>query len=446
MDESSSEDDSSSCSSSFRSSRSPSPKRRRGTNELAAAHVALRMPAAGAGGTSLMLGMSGIVADAPLKLTPGPRAFNWATSGVLQRWDSPEHGAVQYYARVVEPAGMFPGTCGASTLPAAFYFTGLGESASRLESIAKQMSRVAREPFVLVSPVRPKHGWWFINSASKFGWIRGEFDAAMVERHAAWMKSIVCRPGVNAKRVGVFGFSAGAYAVAEILAAGVDFELCGVGLGGVHGHGQWDSSDLPAAHVRSARVKFLAFLRRIRRHQGCRWIEVTHGITDKESKWDDARKIIEALEARQAELRLRRVSARILAPEQQDVTPSRSRNKLHHSYFGAAFVRPMFLQALLGGEPPEPHKVEEVGPSGHVVANKAKKRHDSDGGDLVLLTPQEACLRAAVVVPAQHRAPERDSESNLQGRRKRRYEAVVPTGDTRRVAARSMRTRRLAMP
>lgn len=75
------------------------------------------------------------------------------------RHDVSRLGQICAEAGQTSPVHIQLGTCGASTLPAAFYFTGLGESASRLESIAKQMSRVAREPFVLVSPVRPKHGW-----------------------------------------------------------------------------------------------------------------------------------------------------------------------------------------------------------------------------------------------------------------------------------------------
>lgn len=46
--------------------------------------------------------------------------------------------------------------------------------------------------------------------------------------------------------------------------------------------------------------------------------QATHGFTDKESKWEDACKIIEVVDARQAELKLPRVSKRKLQPEQQD--------------------------------------------------------------------------------------------------------------------------------
>jgi hypothetical protein len=47
---------------------------------------------------------------------------------------------------------------------------------------------------------------------------------------------------VNPKRIGLFGWSAGAYAVTELLAEGC-IPLSGVGLGAVHGHGQNDPAD-----------------------------------------------------------------------------------------------------------------------------------------------------------------------------------------------------------
>mmetsp|Transcript_107402 Transcript_107402/g.310397 ORF Transcript_107402/g.310397 Transcript_107402/m.310397 type:complete len:526 (+) Transcript_107402:111-1688(+) len=301
-------------------------------------------------------------AEPDLQLAPGPRAFDWA-EGSMQVWESPQHGAVQYHARIVEPSAKAPGAGvpRAPLLPLAFYFTGLGESANMLESLASDMAAVAPEPFLLVSPLRPKGGWWFINSCSRLGWIRGSFQKHLVDRYVAWLESVARRPGVDPNRVGLFGFSAGAYAVAEMLAAGVGITLSGVGLGAVHGHGQWDLSDLdaaPAACVRSAPLKFETFLQRVRGHQGCRWIEATHGCTDKESKWADAQKIFEAMNGRQAQLGLPQLSVRRLEPEQQDCVPSKKRNRTHHSYFGVAFVRTDFLRALLGGEPPEPRKVE----------------------------------------------------------------------------------------
>lgn len=393
-----------------------------------AAEVVAAQAAAGAEAAAA----AALVADEPATET-GPRAFAWALSGAKQVWESLTHGHVQYEARVVQPKGA-SGPLPAE-LPMAFYLTGLGQSDGMLESLARDMTDVAPEPFLLVSPLRPKGGWWFIDSCSGFGWIRGEFQEPVVKRYTAWMEAMVRRPGVDARRVGLFGFSAGAYAVAEILAAGVDIDLCGVGLGGVHGHGQWDLSEVPAAHARGARWKFDAFLQRLRRHQGCRWIEATHGFTDKESKWEDACKIIEVVDARQAELKLPRVSKRKLQPEQQDQTPSKKRNKSHHSYFGAAFLRPEFLQALLGGELPEPDKVGAASDSAQQWPKRARRLHEAETaeratGGLVQRPPQEVThLQSAAAAPgtdSRAAAPTFEWDAGSSGKRRwRRYSNEV---------------------
>jgi len=278
---------------------------------------------------------------------------SWFVQAALQRWTDPQGGGqVEYRAMLVLPQGSvaMPGT---GSLPLAVYFHGLGETSEAIDEVAKLCARVALEPFVLVVPSRPARKWWFIDNDSTWGWLQGEFLSGLAALFAAFLGFLAEQPGIDCGRVGLFGYSAGAYAVVEVLAHGC-IPLSGVGLGGVHGHGQQSTAGLPRHRAKGATRKFAAFLARLRQHQGVPWIEATHGRTDQESLWADAEPALRALDKRQQALGLPAVSIRLLEPEDQDTVPGERRNRTHHNYYKAAFVRQEFLVALLGGQPPPP--------------------------------------------------------------------------------------------
>lgn len=287
--------------------------------------------------------------------TPG--VLSWVSPDKPQHWES-SGGSVEFLAALVMPKGQPEDLQQllrkSKALPLAVYFPGLGEKPAGILRMSTEWAEVAPEPFVLAAPCIPKKSWWFINNSMPYGWMEGDFQRPLAKRYCRWLEELAGRKGIDGKRVGIFGFSAGAYATAEVLAQGCGVALSGIGLGGVHGHGQWDLSDLPAEVTQGAQRKFEGFLERLREHQGAPWIEAIHGVTDKESRWEDASRIIQAIDTRQGQLGLPRVSVRKLKPEEQDQKPNRKRNRTHHNYFRAAFLRKDFLAGLLAGEAQEP--------------------------------------------------------------------------------------------
>ncbi|CAE7035138.1 unnamed protein product [Symbiodinium natans] len=233
-------------------------------------------------------------------------------------------------------------------LPLAVYFPGLGDKSAVIHERASDWAKVAPEPFLLVAPERPRNQWWFLNDGSELGWVRGNLQIDTVDLFCDWIAGMSEFPGVDRDRIGVFGFSAGAYAVAEVLAR-ARLRLCGAGLGGVHGHGQGhldNRPDVPGHQAFEAQQKFSAFLERLAHHGGARWIGAVHGKTDQESDPRDAQQILEALGRRQGELGLPQVSVRWLEADEQDFRPTKKRNRSHHSYFDVSFVHAGFFRNL----------------------------------------------------------------------------------------------------
>ena len=100
--------------------------------------------------------------------------------------------------------------------------------------------------------------------------------------------------------MGLFGFSAGAYAVLELLSV-LQLQPCGVGLGGLHGHGAGAVKPLPKKRRPSergaellktksarcvARERFESFLERLKKHRGAR-AQVVHGLGDRQCPWEE---------------------------------------------------------------------------------------------------------------------------------------------------------------
>jgi len=268
--------------------------------------------------------------------------------------DGDSDATVQFLVQLIMPKDVTADDADLTCLPVAVYFHSNGETVTDVFQMWREWTRIAPEPFLLVCPCQPENYWWFIDNDSDYGWVKGAFSSETVQLYCKWLDALSMFPRVATTRIGLFGWSAGAYAVTEILAAGC-IPLSGVGLGGVHGHGQSNLEGLPPQFASIARPKFDAYLKRLKEMSGVPWIEATHGITDTESKWADAQAIFEALtEAQQAGLNPE-VSVRALEPEEQDVRPKSKKNKTHHNYFNASFVRAEFFVALFGGELPD-HK------------------------------------------------------------------------------------------
>ena len=80
----------------------------------------------------------------------------------------------------------------------------------------------------------------------EWSWTICDYLPNVVDVYDRWMEALATALGIDASRVGLFGFSAGADAVAELLARGCcALKYRGIGLGVVHGHGQDSADGLP---------------------------------------------------------------------------------------------------------------------------------------------------------------------------------------------------------
>jgi len=126
-----------------------------------------------------------------------------------------------------------------------FYFTGLGYEGGLGDFDLGAMSRVVATPFVLASPLLPKGMWWVLDRDSDpWGFVDGNFLPDVADDYLAWMDALASQPGVDANWMSMLGFSAGAYAVTELMCRNRTLHFRGVVVGGVHGHSQPDTKDL----------------------------------------------------------------------------------------------------------------------------------------------------------------------------------------------------------
>ncbi|CAK9105367.1 unnamed protein product, partial [Durusdinium trenchii] len=211
--------------------------------------------------------------------------------------------------------------------------SGLGHEARDI--LKMDWGSFASCPFILIVPQRPSGRWWFIDDDAAWGWVEGEFCQELVEAFAAWMNMMIDHPRVDKRRLGLFGFSAGAYAVLEMFASGL-VPISRLAVGGLHGHGQPNVKHIPQKRSAGVVEKFEKFLQRVEGHAGAEHIEVVHGKTDKQCPWLDAKKIVDALTKKQLQLGCPKVKLRLLDAHEQDTFSKR--NKTHHDYMKGFFA------------------------------------------------------------------------------------------------------------
>eukprot|EP00930_Biecheleria_cincta_P031892 TRINITY_DN22119_c0_g1_i1.p1 TRINITY_DN22119_c0_g1~~TRINITY_DN22119_c0_g1_i1.p1 ORF type:complete len:372 (-),score=39.26 TRINITY_DN22119_c0_g1_i1:177-1292(-) len=242
----------------------------------------------------------------------------WLQPPILEWCDAELDQPIRFQAVAVQPeygkkinAGWWPGGCTYRRfeLPLVFFFGGMdcppGLESLGIHTFAKSVSK----PCVVVAPFRPKGRWWVLDRGGEFGYIDGELQPQMVKGFASWMRDL-CKMAskegsVDGERPRAFGFSAGAYALTEILVhSSMKQRIWSLALGGLHGHGQPEVDDVPNSWRRRQAVeKFDAYLERVRRHPGVPGgLFLFHHPEDNVCPWRYARKIAEALNARQTEL------------------------------------------------------------------------------------------------------------------------------------------------
>lgn len=312
----------------------------------------------------------------PLERSAEPWPEFW-TEDSCMKWQD-----VEYCARLVRPACTCAWKPPSAGWPLAVYFPSMDPNDGDIDGLVTQFAAVAPEPFVLAVPRRQALACWFIDDTSYWGWVQGDFRPELLDSYCQWLTHLSHRPGINGARVGVFGYAAGAYAAAEVFAH-TTVKLSGVGLAGVHGHGQ---PDLDGLHMKRACLcptdKFACFLGRLEGHSGAGWIEATHAERDPYARILDARHIVDTISERQANLSLPRVILRMAELGDED-----KHRETSSSYFRFAFVREEFFTGLFAGsamclQPPRIDVCSAIAPertdvcsaiARHVVQNMFEK-------------------------------------------------------------------------
>ena len=284
--------------------------------------------------------------------------------GVIQYWEPEKGVVVRFQAALVEPAaggarGAEPS--GEDDLPMLVYFSGLGTGDKPMENILPLLRGGAPRPFVLVTPLRPRKRWWCIEGDGKWSWCDGEFLADLANDFAQFVRALSELEGIDRNKVSLLGYSAGAYMVTELLACGVP--AFAVWLGGLHGHGQPDLSNISGTQRRERGeqigLKFRLYLDRARAHKGALGgIFGFHHPADRLSPWEYARQIYKALREGQ---RGRGLPA--LALRTENIALDSAKCKSCHDYHSHTFQDRAILSHVVSPEAAPPSGSATSAPS-----------------------------------------------------------------------------------
>ena len=171
---------------------------------------------------------------------------------------------VRFHSKLINPVQR-------DSYPLVIWFGGMGPSG--LDGLGvkfAELSRATSEPFVLVAPFRPYETWWVLDDCRPpWGCVTGSLLTGEVDKYCRWIQTLAEASGIDRTSVSLFGGSAGAYAISEIIAAGTCALHC-VGLFAVHGHGRPDFDGLDEERKnRSDEImgKWTAYINRIRNHR-----------------------------------------------------------------------------------------------------------------------------------------------------------------------------------
>ena len=175
---------------------------------------------------------------------------------------------VKFQSTVINP---IVGTKDLDRYPLVIWFCGLGPSG--FDGIGVELawlSRATSKPFVLVAPIRRYTTWWVLDvKQHPWGCVMGSLMSNQVGMYCRWIGTLARTPGIDSNSVSLYGGSAGAYAVSEIIAHG-SFTLRCVGLAALHGHGRPDLDGLDderKIHSKEIKDKWMAYINRIKEHR-----------------------------------------------------------------------------------------------------------------------------------------------------------------------------------
>jgi len=269
-------------------------------------------------------------------------AWYGASAGKLRgpaAWRCPRTGqSMRYLAARVADSKAPPPEEGE---PVVLYLAGLGDAglgkgAAPFRKRLEAMLSWGLPPFFFLAPLRTDGRWWVVEGEENYyGWL-GEFLPSAVSLLADLVAGLA-----GDRPVVAIGFSAGAYCLTELLALGRP-RLEAVAVGGLHGHGQPDLTDIPKKRQPGAIAKFKAYLKRLGGHPGVPGgTFAVHAEDDSWSPKQYARTVLEAIGTRNAERGCPRVLLTMLPA---GLGGKRSRG---HNYESTAIWRADLFRQLL---------------------------------------------------------------------------------------------------
>eukprot|EP00971_Amphidinium_carterae_P189592 3763348-Amphidinium_carterae.1 len=126
-----------------------------------------------------------------------------------------------------------------------------------------------------------------VDKYSDLGWLEGDFDPSFLDNMHNLFDLAVKHPQVDPKKVFLFGFSAGGYALTEMMASHRGLNARALILGGIHGHGNT---------VEEARKFEMAAKQGLDTLVSYELVIAVHNVLDTLSPWGPAQIILDALD------------------------------------------------------------------------------------------------------------------------------------------------------
>lgn len=215
---------------------------------------------------------------------------------------------VRFQAALVEPrnAAVLP----EDSLPLLYYFSGLGSNGGLTDVNLAALARRAQKPFVIAAPYRRPGTWWVLDDGREpWGFCDGKLLEVELQSLTQWMRSLARQPGIDPSFLSAFGFSAGAYALTELICVrhGPLPQLSGLATAGLHGHGQPDLDGIDGAkrlkYGADIVTKWDQYINRVHMHDDSPEMMLNvHNLEDALCPWQYTQLIIDALDVRRHQL------------------------------------------------------------------------------------------------------------------------------------------------
>eukprot|EP00971_Amphidinium_carterae_P341359 6480119-Amphidinium_carterae.1 len=130
--------------------------------------------------------------------------------------DTQQFGMVQFQATTL----LAPGDSAPEPLPLLVFLSGLEGLGGIKDTTVRDQMTLRKWPvgsLLLVAPLRKPSHWWFSDNCKNYGWLEGNLDVELVCNMALLLEELAKHPRVDPRKIVLYGFSAGAYAISELL-------------------------------------------------------------------------------------------------------------------------------------------------------------------------------------------------------------------------------------